>query len=554
MGQLVGAHSDRGHPEAGDQTGTEVSVSNYHNGNWNCLIRHKDTSVATKAAAIAVKLAKSNLVGYSQGNRTTLKNELAACGWDVDKYIASGKKSCADCSSFVHICYAVVVTSLRDVYPCTTGSIPTTFASHGFTVTYKSMPSSQGLITGDIVDRTSGHVEMYVENADSLPSDVGGSGSGSGSTTQIEFDPKDAILREVAYLTNDLSPSINKTKTLLSLYNTAIFKQILDSASNGDVSYNIDGLQGNCKTIVKYLIDKGLNLAAAIGVAANIQRESNFRTDAVNPSSGASGICQWYDVRRTRMINYVGSDWRTNLSRQLDYLWLELNENYYRHVLDYLKTVQDTLAGAKQAMDYFLKHFEVPGNHDSEYRRRETFVEDMWGKCSIIQKPSSSGTTNGVVPSGNPVKTVEVPSSVNQSGLIPNYTNYGYWFSRWAWTQRKIADEWASTGRNHIEYVASIAGYRLLACSTVFGTTGDLIKVNLQDGTSFGAIIADSKGGDAGSKWGHILGGKVDIIEWEMAGTSSSAVDSATQAKMKLTGLRNKKVKSISNYGQYKKW
>ena len=31
-----------------------------------------------------------------------------------------------------------------------------------------------------------------------------------------------------------------------------------------------------------------------------------------------------------------------------------------------------------------------------------------------------------------------------------------------------------------MEYVASISGYRLLACSTIFGTTGDLIKVNLE--------------------------------------------------------------------------
>lgn len=552
MGKLVGAHDSRGHLEPGDQTGTEVSVGNWCTSGWNCLIRPKDASIGVQAAAVAVKLANSNLVGYSQGSRGTLKTALAECGWDVDKYIASGKKTCADCSSFVHICYAVVVPSLRSVGLCTTDSIPGTFKNHGFTAIYRSVSSESGLITGDLVDNTAAHVEMYISDLGSLPENVGG--AFGGAFQQVQFDPKDAILREVGYLTDALSPSIKSTKTLLSLYNTAIFQQIMDSSS-GNVSYNIDKLTGNCRLIVKFLLDKGLNLAGAVGIAANIQRESGFRTDAVNSSSGASGICQWYSTRRTKMIQYVGSNWRTNLSRQLEFLWLELNDNYYKHVLDHVKAVPDTLAGAKQAMDYFLRHFEVPGHHDEEYSIREKFVEEIWSKCSIIQNPSG-GSSNGAIPTGKPKKHVDVPSSVNQSGIIPNYTNYSYWYSQWnrSSVQIRIAREWDRTGRQHVEYVASISGYRLLACSTIFGTTGDLIKVNLEGGTSFGAIIGDSKGGDAGSKWGHYLGSKIDIIEWEMKGTTASAVDEATKAKMKLTGLRGKKVLSIDNYGQYKQW
>lgn len=565
MGQIASASKNEvgsyktGVP--GDQTGQEVKLQNWYYGNWNCVIRPNDAQLGKKAAAIAVKLAKSPLVGYSQNTRKSLFDALKKNNWNVDAYLASGEKTNCDCSSFVHAIYCCLIPGPRSMsWPPTTGTLPSVMPPHGFTVIRDASyyKSSSKLIPGDIIDCTSTHVVIYIGDENALPSDTsGGGGTSGGTVTQVQFSPEDSILREVGYLTNDLVPSIKASKTLLSLYNTAIFQQILEeSGGGGGTSYNIDKLTGNCRTVVKFLLDKGLNLAGAIGIAANIQRESGFRTDAVNSSSGASGICQWLGGRRTQMINHCGGNWRNNLTGQLEYFWQEINTAYYKHVLDHVKAVQDTLAGAKQAMDYFMRHFEVCGNYAFEYTQRGKFVEEMWSKCSIIQKPSGGGggSTNGVIPPGNPSRTVEVPSSVNQSGLIPNYTNYGYWFSRWGYTQRKIADEWARTGKNHIEYVASIAGYRLLACSTVFGTTGDLIKVNLQDGTSFGAIIADSKGGDAGSKWGHYIGGKVDIIEWEMAGTSAKAVDSATQGKMKLTGLRNKKVKSISNYGQYKKW
>lgn len=40
-GKLVHASSDRGHPEYGDQDGTEVYVTNYYNRPWDCVLRYK---------------------------------------------------------------------------------------------------------------------------------------------------------------------------------------------------------------------------------------------------------------------------------------------------------------------------------------------------------------------------------------------------------------------------------------------------------------------------------------------------------------------------------
>ena len=44
-GQNVGAHSNRGYPQTGDQTGTEVSVSGYYNHPWDGVLRYIATEV-----------------------------------------------------------------------------------------------------------------------------------------------------------------------------------------------------------------------------------------------------------------------------------------------------------------------------------------------------------------------------------------------------------------------------------------------------------------------------------------------------------------------------
>ena len=42
-GKLVHASSDRGHPEYGDQDGTEVYIANYYSRPWDCVLRYKIT-------------------------------------------------------------------------------------------------------------------------------------------------------------------------------------------------------------------------------------------------------------------------------------------------------------------------------------------------------------------------------------------------------------------------------------------------------------------------------------------------------------------------------
>ena len=171
--------------------------------------------------------------------------------------------------------------------------------------------------------------------------------------------------------------------------------------------------------------------------------------------------------------------------------------------------------------------------------------------------PSAPGDTSQAqgqikTQSGRVIQTgsaVDIPASVNQSGIIANYTSYTQFFGRWArgTNQRKLSEIWASQGKPSKYYVATISGYYLIALSPRFGRCGDIVSVVLEDNSYFNAIIGDEKGRDAQSSWGHILGGKVDIVEWEANGRDQSLLRSG----LRQAGWLGKRVKKIINYGTY---
>ena len=165
---------------AGDQTGKEVCTRTWYSKPWGVMLRYKDASVAKKAATIAKKLANSNLVGYDQYQRNTLYQALKSYGWDVDKYIKSGKKTETDCSAFMYACYCCLISSMRsDSNAPTTSTMQSFFTKHGFTAYTASKYISQDtyLTVGDVLVKPSSHTVMAVTNGS------GASSSSSSSTT-----------------------------------------------------------------------------------------------------------------------------------------------------------------------------------------------------------------------------------------------------------------------------------------------------------------------------------------------------------------------------------
>lgn len=159
-------------------------------------------------------------------------------------------------------------------------------------------------------------------------------------------------------------------------------------------------------------------------------------------------------------------------------------------------------------------------------------------------KVSSGGSLSAVTNSS----TIEIPSDLKQSGLLKDYTNYTYFFSKWAYNQRKVADLWDQKGRQNDKGIATIDGFYLVAAKDKFGQCGDAIQVLLEDGTTINCILGDIKGSDAQSPWGHEYPTGVSLIEWEAFGTADS---STSGVNIELGDWENKKIKSITNLGSF---
>ena len=107
----------------------------------------------------------------------------------------------------------------------------------------------------------------------------------------------------------------------------------------------------------------GLNHAAACGVLANIQCESNFTTTAVGDGGTSYGLCQWHLGRFSQLVNWCkanGFNYHL-IDGQMGYLKYEL-ETGYADVYRYISSVPDTAQGAYDAAYYWCMYYEIPSN------------------------------------------------------------------------------------------------------------------------------------------------------------------------------------------------
>lgn len=184
---------------------------------------------------------------------------------------------------------------------------------------------------------------------------------------------------------------------------------------------------------------------------------------------------------------------------------------------------------------------------------QSAFDPTMLGVANIVQPDvnaliAQQGVTQNLnlaaqlpVPTGLP-NQVFIPDSIPQTGIIKNYTNYDYFYGKWSkgTAQRNLSEMWNAAGRTGDRGIATLNSRYLVAVSPKFGKVGDNIDVCLDNGVVIPCTIADSKGKDAKSQWGHTFGKAVDVIEWETLKTS--------QGGMMIDDWYGHKVNSIINH------
>ena len=106
-----------------------------------------------------------------------------------------------------------------------------------------------------------------------------------------------------------------------------------------------------------------LSNAAACGVLANIEHESNFQPTIYGDKGTSYGLCQWHNERFTALRGYcnaLGLDYRT-VEGQMAYLKYELGNKYTSLLLN-LQAIENTPDGAYRAAYLWCVRFEMPSN------------------------------------------------------------------------------------------------------------------------------------------------------------------------------------------------
>jgi uncharacterized lipoprotein NlpE involved in copper resistance len=113
------------------------------------------------------------------------------------------------------------------------------------------------------------------------------------------------------------------------------------------------------KNAADYLKAKGLPTNHILGILANIAGESGFNSADTTGDHGTSwGLCQWHNSpgspRRTNMVKFVGSDWKTNWKGQLDFALQEpAGRQYVNH---------PPFSSPEKAVEWWVYNFEIPAD------------------------------------------------------------------------------------------------------------------------------------------------------------------------------------------------
>ena len=130
-----------------------------------------------------------------------------------------------------------------------------------------------------------------------------------------------------------------------------------------------------------------LSNAAACGVLANIEHESNFQPTIYGDKGTSYGLCQWHNERFSALRGFctaLGLDYRT-VEGQLAYLRYELGNKYTTLLLN-LQAIDDTPDGAYRAAYLWCIHFEKPSNMQVKAAQRGELAQGKyWPRYSCFE-------------------------------------------------------------------------------------------------------------------------------------------------------------------------
>lgn len=156
------ARSSFGNTTPGDQAGgKEVSTQDWylHSKGWY-VYRAKDPAARDKIAEAMERACANNAIGYHQGTRNSLYNDVKGNGFDPSK---TSKKVNTDCSALVRVCCAYAGIMLGDFITSNEGAVLVNSGKFDKLTADKYCKQADYLMRGDILcTRTKGHTVVVL--------------------------------------------------------------------------------------------------------------------------------------------------------------------------------------------------------------------------------------------------------------------------------------------------------------------------------------------------------------------------------------------------------
>lgn len=131
--------------------------------------------------------------------------------------------------------------------------------------------------------------------------------------------------------------------------------------------------RGSAAGVVAWLMKRGWSREQAIGIAANLQQESQFDPEMIGDNGKAYGIAQWHKDRQQKFKDVMGKDIvGSSVEDQLQFLDWELRNVKYLGG-DKLK-METTASGAAGVVS---KYYERPKEQVEEMRKRGVLADQI---------------------------------------------------------------------------------------------------------------------------------------------------------------------------------
>jgi hypothetical protein len=186
----------------------------------------------------------------------------------------------------------------------------------------------------------------------------------------------------------------------------------------GAPAYNGPGVAatGSAKETIDFFEKKGFTRAQAIGIAANIEAESKFKTNAVGDDGKAYGIAQWHPDRQAIFQRTYGKPIReSSFQEQLEFINWEFNNNE-KKAAGFIRQAQD----AGQAAAYVDQYYE---RSSGAHRQKRIEIAQRYAKGEGLATPAVAGgaatTATPTTPGADgstPTGTPGAPGAPGQQG------------------------------------------------------------------------------------------------------------------------------------------